>query len=117
MLLADFMSAMNVLLFGALGVLALVDWIVCRCKNSPGWCWIKLAQALIGLYWCGIYIFVLFSPVGVYDPVWFGQTFIRPAFLLTAGIMLSSAIIGARRRKIIEHIKATGLRHGSDCNS
>lgn len=72
-------------------VLFVLSWNFWR-HSSEYWRWIKLLQAIMGLYWCCVYVYVLFSSHVVYDPVLFGQIFIRPAFTLTLGIMAAGAI-------------------------
>ena len=54
--------------------------------------WVKIATALIGAYWCGLYIFVMIASPENYNPVTFGQTFVRPAFTLTLAVMAGGAI-------------------------
>lgn len=53
---------------------------------------LKVAYAIIGAYWCGLYIWVAVTPIGAVDPVWFGQTFVRPAFTVTLAVMASGAV-------------------------
>lgn len=112
--LADLLSMANVAIFGSLGVLSLTDAVICRLRyrkqGGDGWCWIKFVTGAIGLYWCWLYIFVLSVNPSDYDPVQFGRVFIRPAFLLTGGIMLMSAIIGARRRGVFSAVKGIAKR-------
>jgi hypothetical protein len=69
----------------------------CR-RNRPPWCWLRVATALISMYWAGLYLFVLLEQPGHYDSVWFGQVFVRPAFTLTLGVMAAQAITRGQRR-------------------
>ena len=55
--------------------------------------WLKLFYALLGFYWCGLYIFVaLTEPDQFMDSVLFGQVFVRPAFTWTLGLMAAGAM-------------------------
>jgi len=47
---------------------------------------------LIGLYWMGVYLFVIFTAPGMYDSVAFGRAIIRPAFTFTLSTMASVAL-------------------------
>lgn len=95
--IAEIMAFTNAIFALLLAVISLVDYLRCR-KNHFGWSWIKIAMALLGFYWCGIYIFAALADSANYNSVNFGQTFIRPAFTLTFALMLSAAIIGIRRK-------------------
>jgi len=56
-------------------------------------CWLKILYALIGLYWCALYVFVALTPPGLFmDSVTFGQVFVRPAFTVTLAVMAGGAI-------------------------
>lgn len=59
---------------------------------------LMLFFSLAGLYWAGLYVFVFITPVGIYDPVWFGQIFVRPAFTFTLALMASMAAYRWRGR-------------------
>lgn len=66
------------------------------------WKWIKLAYAIIGLYWGCLYIYVVIVNVlgiAIIDPITFGRIFVRPAFTVTLGVMLAGAIIRHRKPK------------------
>lgn len=55
--------------------------------------WIRLFYALIGLYWAGLYLFmVIFNA----DPETI-QIFVRPGITVTLAAMASGAIIKARK--------------------
>lgn len=54
--------------------------------------WLMAVLGLIGLYWGGLYVFIFVTPVGIYDPVWFGQIFVRPMFTFTLAVMASMAL-------------------------
>lgn len=43
--------------------------------------------SIAGLYWAVLYLFVLFTPGGAVDPVWFGRIFVRPAFTFTLWVI------------------------------
>lgn len=53
----------------------------------------------LGLYWAGIYVYVIIAEPGAIEPVRFGQMFIRPAFTATLGVMLASGIYRWRNSK------------------
>ncbi|MFM8320769.1 MAG: hypothetical protein ACKOC5_07615 [Chloroflexota bacterium] len=91
--MAEILAAANVLLSGALAALSLMGWL--RWRAVAPWAWIKLAYALIGLYWCIVYSFLLLHPESTATT--FGQTHIRPGYTFTLGVILASAIIGAKR--------------------
>ena len=46
----------------------------------------------IGVYWAGLYVFVVVSEPGVIDPVWFGLVFVRPAFTVTLATILACGV-------------------------
>lgn len=81
-----------------LGVLlALFSLRSFRVYRGEPWAWLSLAKILLGLYWAGIYGFVLIIEPGIYDSVRFGQIFIRPALTITLAIIAAGAIMGAKR--------------------
>jgi len=56
--------------------------------------WVKLILGLIGLYWAGLYIFVLLSGFGIIpapEPIAFGRIFVRPAIVLWLGVCSAAA--------------------------
>ncbi len=65
-------------------------------KQVPRWSGytrlMLIVCGLIGLYWFVLYVFVVFTPSGSYNPVTFGQVFVRPAFTFTLAIMASVAL-------------------------
>lgn len=68
-----------------------------KLKVPIPWIWVKYGYLLIGALWVALYIFVLATPAGRYDPVWFGQTFIRPLNTLTFAIIATGAIQSYRK--------------------
>ncbi len=92
-LLADLLSAVNVFLAGLITVIELREMQI-RHRFKLKTRWLQSAQIVIGAYWMGLYLWVLLSPVQ-YDPVWFGQVFVRPAFTVTLAVMAAAAM---RRR-------------------
>lgn len=53
--------------------------------------WIKLAYAIVGLYFAGIYSYLIIHPehgVGIVGPV-----FTRPAITVTLAVMLAASIL------------------------
>lgn len=62
--------------------------------------WYDIVSIILGCLWLGLYLFVLFFPP--YNPVWFGQTFIRHLNWLTL-----SMIVVLRR-----YLKAKQYRSG-----
>lgn len=93
-MLADLLSVANVLTGLMLAVASLRNW---RKVRGLPWAWVKLAYAIVGLYWAGLYVVVLLTPIGVFDSIWFGRTLVRPALTITLAIMASGAIVGAKR--------------------
>lgn len=93
--IATLFAVINVIFSGALAVMSFTDWYRCRHET---WSWIKLTYVAIGLYWCVLYGWVL-APKDTYDSIWFGRTFVRPAYTFTIGAMLAGSIIGVRRRR------------------
>jgi biotin transporter BioY len=89
-MIGNVLAAANVLLACITGVFSL-RWYL-RNSSRRSFRWVKLLFALISFYWCGLYIFVLIAEPGTYNAVWFGQTFVRPAFTFTLGIMASAAV-------------------------
>lgn len=87
--LADLLSGVNIIL-----ALIVVFFQIRFTRKNRGvaWNWLKLLYAIVGTYWAGIYIWVLFAAPGNYDSQWFGQVFIRPAFTFTLSVMVASAI-------------------------
>ena len=56
--------------------------------------WVKLILGLIGLYWAGLYMFVLLSSFGIIpspEPIAFGRIFVRPAIVLWLGVSSAAA--------------------------
>ncbi len=74
------------------GMLMVFSLRYIRLKGATAARWIKILQALIGAYWCGLYVWVAIVPVGIVDPVWFGQVWVRPAFTVTLAVMAGGAI-------------------------
>ena len=58
--------------------------------------WVRVIQVVIGLYWAGVYAFVLVTKPGEIDPILFGQIFVRPAFTFSLGAMVAIAIWRAK---------------------
>ena len=88
-MIADMLAFANIML--ALTV-AYYGWRFVLANNIPhAWRWLKVAQVFVGLYWAGLYAYVLFWPYPT-DPVLFGQMFVRPGFTVTLAIMAASAI-------------------------
>ena len=61
--------------------------------------WLKFFFAMVGFYWCALYIFVALTEPGQFmDSVLFGQVFVRPAFTWTLGLMAAGAMYRWRSR-------------------
>lgn len=54
--------------------------------------------SIAGLYWTILYVFVLFTPGGAVDPVWFGRIFVRPAFTFTLWVVAGLAMYRYRTK-------------------
>ncbi len=92
--LAELLSGANVLL-----ALALAYYNLRQVRRQSGFLRIfSLLSVLIGLYWAGIYIFVILTRAGSYDAIFFGRVFVRPAFTFTLAMMASVAVFRSRTR-------------------
>lgn len=92
--LAKGLSLVNVFFALLLGIYCIKQTIKLRG-------FMKVLMALfagVGLYWCGLYVYVFLAPIGGVDPVWFGQVFVRPAFTFTLALMASMAVYRWRGR-------------------
>jgi hypothetical protein len=87
-MVADLLAALN----AVLGLLLAVFALRYARHSAAAAVWIKYLTAVVGLYWGGLYIWVLFTPVGLVDPVWFGQVFVRPAFTFTMAVMAAGSV-------------------------
>jgi hypothetical protein len=87
-MIATFLAALN----AVLGLLLAVFALRYARQATAAAVWLKWLHVMCGLYWCGLYTFVAIFPAGYIEPVWFGQTFVRPAFTLTLAIMASGAV-------------------------
>lgn len=94
-ILTDLNSAINFCLALTFGVISLWLWFHDEGKLR----WLDLAESLIGLYFAGIYIFVLLASARTYDPVIFGQVFIRPALMVLFGVSAAGSIIRMKTRR------------------
>lgn len=82
-------------LFNAfIGFAIAVMQIRCFMQLAQPWRWVKLAYALVGIYWGIIYVYILFAANGPHDE--FGQLYIRPAITLTLAMMMTGAIVRSR---------------------
>lgn len=95
-MISEVLAVANAVFAGTMAIISFRDW---RRFRSKSWAWIKIAHGLVGLYWCGLYIWVSLTPVGVYDSVWFGHVFVRPAYTITFAVMLTGAILRSRQAK------------------
>lgn len=92
--LARFLSLANIIFS-----LLLALYCFRQVRRQPGFMRVlMLFFGLVGLYWGGLYVFVFLTPVGLVDPVWFGQIFVRPAFTFTLALMASMAVYRWRGR-------------------
>ena len=92
--LAELLSGANVLL-----ALTLAYYNLRQVRRQSGFLRVfSLLSVLIGLYWAGIYIFVILTQAGSYDAVFFGRVFVRPAFTFTLAMMASVAFFRSRTR-------------------
>lgn len=92
--MADLMALVNVLLACLIAIFEYHTLRVCRALGLS--CWLSIANIIMGMYWGGLYVFVLLSEPGSYDSVWFGQVVVRPAMTLTLGLWAARAISWAR---------------------
>jgi hypothetical protein len=94
-ILMDMNSAINFCLALTLGITSLWSWY----HDKGSLKWLDLLESVVGLYFAGIYIFVLIADPANYDSVVFGQMFIRPALMLLLGISAAGAIVRLKGRK------------------
>lgn len=96
-MLADVMSATNV------GLGLLLTWLSVRLlvrsqrQHQPGR-WLFVLWIMTGLYWAGLYVWVLFARPGAYDPVWFGEIFVLPALTWTLAVFIAGVILKVRAK-------------------
>lgn len=53
---------------------------------------LRIPLMVIALYWTAIYVYVVLTPAGAYDPIKFGQIFIRPGFTFTGAVILACGV-------------------------
>lgn len=94
-ILADLNSAINFCLALTFGIASLWSWY----HDKGNLRWLDLLESMIGLYFAGVYIFVLIADPVNYDPVIFGQMFIRPALMFLFGVSAAGAIVRLKKRK------------------
>lgn len=82
---SDLLALANVLIYGGLAILSIK-----HCRKQTGQRWIRVMQIALGLYWSGLYLYVLMA--GQIDYTWFGQTLFRPAFTFTGAVMLAGSL-------------------------
>ena len=92
------MTIANVLVIVNIGMGLLLAILEYRCWQVS--CdpvrWIRLFAAVIGLYWAGIYLYILFTGEPVKPAV--VQFLVRPGITITLAAMASWAIIQAKRK-------------------
>jgi hypothetical protein len=52
--------------------------------------WLRLTCAMVGLYWAGLYAWVLLVPA---TTSWIGPVFVRPGLVITLLVMIANIII------------------------
>ncbi len=91
---AELLSGINVLL-----ALALAYYNLRQVRRQSGFLRVfSMLSVVIGLYWAGLYSFVILTQAGSYDAVFFGRVFVRPAFTFTLAMMASVAVFRSRTR-------------------
>lgn len=82
---------MNVSIVISAAIGATGCFLIIKCdgfiRGVPKWMIVLLGIILV--YFSALYIFVILTPTGIYDAVWFGRTFIRPANVILFGIIAS----------------------------
>src|SRR5512139_1691057 len=71
---------------------AILQFITAYKLRKHSYLWLKIAFGVLGLYWFCVYLFVSITEPGIFDPILFGQVFVRPAFTLTLFLMASGAL-------------------------
>jgi hypothetical protein len=61
-------------------------------KHGGDWRWIKALTGIVGLYWAGVYLFILIADANAYNSPMFSQTIIRPGFTFTLSVLAIGAI-------------------------
>lgn len=85
---AQIFAIINIILGGLVFILQMRLFRIYKTSRS-----IRVLLALIGLYWCGLYIFVaLVEPGEIISAVEFGHVFVRPAFAFTLSVMVAMSI-------------------------
>lgn len=91
---AELLSAVNVIF-----ALLLAGYNVRQVRVNRGFLRIfSIISVVIGLYWAGLYTFVILTPAGAFDSATFGRVFVRPAFAFTLAMMASVALFRNRTR-------------------
>lgn len=86
---ANALSFSNIVFAGLLAILCFVQ----AKRHQRGFMRVLMILfGLIGMYWSVLYVWILLAPIGIVDPVWFGQVFVRPAFTFTLALMASMAM-------------------------
>ena len=69
-------------------------------KRGKATAWMDLGYFLIGLYFAGLYVFVLLVPIiGIQvDSVGFGRTFVRAPITILLSLAASKAIVGSKAK-------------------
>ena len=60
---------------------------------------LRVLYIVIGAYWALLYVYVALPGIDIFDPVTFGQIFVRPAFTVTLAAMLASGLSYWRSRE------------------
>ena len=96
-MLSDVMSATNVGLGLLLAWLSVRLLVRSQCQHQPGR-WLFVLWIMTGLYWAGLYVWVLFARPDAYAPVWFGELFVLPALTWTLAVFIAGVILKVRDR-------------------
>lgn len=91
--MATFLAVVNASLGAGLALYSFRVWRAARHNPES---WLRLCLAGMGVYICGMYLYVLVGPA-IKDSVWFGRVFVRPLMTLLLGLQLSLAIYAMRR--------------------
>ena len=93
MTLAYILAVANVVL--ALILIVVSIGIVKR--NNIRHRWMRVLWMLSGVYWLGVYLYVLFGDPAIYQSAFFSQTFIRPGITFLLAMATAGAVV---KRKI-----------------
>ena len=97
--MATLLAVVSIALGASLAYFSLRCWLAMRKTDGVSWSWIKFAQALVGLYWLAVYVYVTYLELaGLYVVAgYFGRIVVRPGLIVTLAVMTAGAIMRWRQ--------------------